>query len=135
MTAVLAGILLIALGIHSMWVDRGYPWELRVTGKLTGSSPAPAWRRKPAGTDYVFEYVAADGRQATGRFWLSRDKSLQRDGDTVIVLYRLDAPERSRLQVPHDGVELVPWGIGAILLLGGLRVVVLELLRLRRRRR
>jgi hypothetical protein len=130
----MVGILLLAGGVYLLWEDRGYPSELTVTGKLTGSYPAPAWRRRPSGTNYVFEYVTPDGRQTGGPFRVSRHDSVQRDGDTVTVLYRPDAPAQARLVVTHGGVEFVPWGLGAIALLGGLRVIVLELLKRRRRR-
>jgi hypothetical protein len=130
----MVGILLLAGGVYLRWEDRGYPSELSVTGKLTGSYPVPAWRRREAGTNYVFEYITPDGRQTAGPFWVSRHDSVQRDGDTVVVLYRPDAPAQARLMVSRGGMERVPWGLGAIFLLGGLRVVVLELLKRRRRR-
>ncbi|MFI6235354.1 DUF3592 domain-containing protein [Micromonospora sp. NPDC050784] len=133
LTIVIVGILATGLGVTFIWDDRGSPQEVTTTGTLTGSHPSDQ-REKRKGTWYEFQYAIADGRQVASTFKVTPSGSLDRDGDTVRVIYSPDAPLHGRLWVSRGGLEFLPAAGGTALTLGALRVVIRELLKRRRRR-
>jgi hypothetical protein len=133
LTVVMLGILLTVYGVDFLWSDRGSPLEVTTTGTLTDSYPTrPTEKRR--GTHYEFQYATPDGRQFTGTFKVTLSGYLDRDGDTVRVIYSPADPADGRLRVTRGGPEFLIVAAGIAVILGGLRVVILEILKRRRRR-
>lgn len=134
LAVVICGILATGVGVSFIWRDRGSPMEMTTTGTVTASYP-DTLKRGQQGTRYEFHYAIADGRQFASTYLVTRSGSLDRDGDRVKVIYSADAPLEGRLWVSRGGWEFLPAAGGLAIVLGGLRVVIRDLLKRRRRRR
>jgi hypothetical protein len=131
----MVGILLTAYSVNFIWQDRGYPSEVTTTGTLTDSYPHVGAKR--GGTVYEFHYATPDGRQFTGTYLVPNGPdgaSLDRDGDTVKVVYSPDDPAKGRLWVNRGSPVFLTVAAGIAIILGGLGVVIRELLERRHRR-
>ncbi|MET8259632.1 DUF3592 domain-containing protein [Micromonospora sp. NPDC005205] len=133
LTAVLCGILLTGIGVTIIWNGRGWPGEVYDTATLISSSETPLGAKRQ-GTHYDFQYAVPGGRQVVLSEMVTRSGSVNRDGDSVTVLYSPDAPEDGRLWVSRDGAEFLPALGGTALAFAGLWGVIHELLQRRRRR-